>query len=59
MTKTINKPNSATFAKITKDGSGKFIASVMQGQGSEQTFFGAKSFKTENGAERWVAKQFA
>lgn len=54
----INKPNSQTFAKIIKDGSGKYMATVMQGQGFDQVFFGGEWFKTEAGARRWITRRF-
>lgn len=57
--KTINKPNSATFARITKDGNGKYLAGIMQGQGFEQVYLNGRWFGTEAGAIRWINRQFA
>lgn len=54
----IKKPNSQTFAKIEKDGEGRFTVAVMQGQGFEQVFFGSETFKTEGGARRWITRRF-
>jgi hypothetical protein len=54
----INKPNSQTFAKITKEASGKFCAAVMQGQGFEQVFWGSASFKSKSRARSWIKRVY-
>lgn len=60
---TINKENSRSFVRITQFGD-KFDAAYMQATdcktpGEENIIFGAKSFKTLNGAKKWSAAKLA
>ena len=56
----INKTNSTTYAEITTINRGAaHIAAIKQGEGFNTSYLATKQFKTEAGARRWVAQQFA
>jgi len=57
----IQKLNSRTYAEIGtfKHMGDAVYAWIFQGEGPDKVMLASKPFKTEAGARRWIAKQFA
>lgn len=58
---TLNKENSSTYAEINhfRNDYRPYWAAIQQGEGFNRATLAMKQFKTEAGARRWVAKEFA
>lgn len=53
------KTEGKKFARIVRDGSGKFLAAINTGTGFDEVMISARWFKTEAGAKRWATANLA